>query len=120
REKRDGGVMCARARRFQRVGSEEHRVSGGTGGEGHTSRVGAVTIALDGLGQGQDQVSPRGLEMRMHLEGAAEQAGRLAILAEGEVAESLAGQGAEVARVAGEGLAAVGDGPVVAPGEKAD
>ena len=56
----------------------------------------------------------------MHREGAPEQDRRLAVLAEGKVTEALAGEGAEVMRISGQGLAAVGDGTLEVLREKAD
>src|SRR5262245_39552001 len=50
------------------------------------------------------------VEPGVYREGAPETAGRLAMLAEGGMAEPLAGEGAEVLRVQSEHLFAVGDG----------
>src|SRR5262249_45967032 len=67
------------------------------------------SVPLHDLAQRGAQVVPRTPQMRMHGEGAPEELGRLVELTQHEMAEPLAGQRAEVMRIAGEGLAAVRD-----------
>ncbi len=49
-----------------------------------------VAVAFHGFGGGEAEVLADGVQVRMHFEGAAEQRGGLAELAEGDVAQPLA------------------------------
>src|SRR5581483_2649113 len=77
------------------------------------------SVPLHQLLNGGPEVRAGAVEMRMHGKGAAEQTGRLLILADGQMTETLSGQGAEVIRVSRERLAAVGDRAREVPGQVA-
>src|SRR5687767_7375142 len=68
---------------------------------------------------GRPEVRASAVEMRMDGKRQPAQVGRLAILAEGQVAERLTRERSEMIRIAGQCLAAIGDGADVVLGEVA-
>src|SRR5207244_11732506 len=72
---------------------------------------------LHHLADGRPEILPRAAQMGMHGEGPTEELGGLAELSQHEVAEPLAGEGAEVVGIARERLPAVRDRRLVVPGD---
>src|SRR5215510_882658 len=79
-----------------------------------------VAVAADGLAHRHAEILTRALQARMHDEGTAKHCGRLAVAADGHVAEPLTRQRAEMVRIAPERLLAVGDRALVVLGDEAD
>src|SRR6266511_5408538 len=78
-----------------------------------------MSIALDGFGESERELVSHRREIRIHREGAPEHRRRVAWLAEGQMAQTLSREGAEVIRLAGDGLLAIGDGAFVVAREVA-
>ena len=79
-----------------------------------------MSIALVRLGQGRSQVVARRGQGREDIEGSPQESRRLPVLAERHVAEPLAGKRADVVRVSGQRLLAVGNGSRVILRQVAD
>src|ERR1700730_9831113 len=82
-----------------------------------TGRSGGGLVQLHHLADGCPEILPRAAQMGMHGEGPTEELGGLAELSQHEVAESLAGEGAEVVGIARERLPAVRDRRLVVLGD---